>query len=82
MPSELHQTREVCVWISKHKAKEAYISEALPYRRDVQQCEVRVSSQKHETRVSKTEHGTKKVRVSQMSLAERDNQQCEVCVSS
>ena len=80
--SEPHQTREVCVWIPKRRAQEARISEALPHRCDVQQREVHVPSQRHETRISTTERGTHKVCVSQVSLDKCDNQQCEVRVSS
>jgi len=61
---ELHQMCEVCIWILKHKAHEARVFEALPCRRDVQQYEVRVSSQRHETCVSTLERGTQEVRVS------------------
>jgi len=73
--------REVRVWIPKRRAHEARVSEALPHRRDVQQCKVRVSSQRYETRVSTPEHGTREVRVSQMSLDKHDNQQREVRIS-
>jgi len=59
--SKLYQTREVCVWIPKRKAKEARISEALAPRRNAQESEVRVSSNRYETRVSTTECGTHKV---------------------
>ena len=79
--SELHQTREVRVWISKHKAHEARVSEALPRRRDIQQHEVHVSSQRHETRVSTSECRTHEVWVSQVSPNKCDNQQREVCFS-
>jgi len=67
IPSGLCQTREVCVWIPKYKAGEARISETLPHIRDDQQCEVRVSSQRHETHVSTTERETHEVCVSQVS---------------
>ena len=73
--------REVCVWRPKREAQEACISEASPLKCDVQQREVRVSSQRHETYVSKIERGTQRVYVSQMSLVECDNQQREVHVS-
>ena len=36
VPSELHQTREVCIWIPKRRAEEARVFEILPHRRDVQ----------------------------------------------
>jgi len=82
VPFEICKTREVCVWRPKHEAQEACDSEASPLKCDVQQCKVRVSSQRHETRVSMTECGTQRIRVSQMSLAECDNQQREVRISS
>ena len=60
--SELHQTREVCVWIPKCKAQEDRDSEASPHnRRNAQQHELCVSSSRHETRISTIEHGTHKV---------------------
>ena len=80
--SELHQTREVCVWRPKRKAQKACISEASPLKRDIQQREVCASSQRHKTHLSTTEHGTQKVHISQVSLARCDNQQREIRVSS
>ena len=81
VPSELRQTHEVCVWIPKRRAEEVRVSETLPHRCDIQQREVRVSSHRHETRVSTTECGTHEVCVSQVSLDKHDNQQREVRVS-
>ena len=60
---------EVCVWRPKCEAQESCVSGASPLKRDVQQREVRVSSQKHETRVSRAEHVTKKVLLAQRPLA-------------
>ena len=74
--------REVCVWIPKLRAHEALISEALPHRRDVQQREVRVSSQRYESRVSMSKREAHEVHISQMSPDKCDNQQCEVLISS
>jgi len=71
IPSELYQTREVCVWILKHRAKEVSISKTLSHRRNVQQREVRVSSQRYETRVSTSEHEAYEVRISQLSPGKR-----------
>ena len=82
VPSELQKTREVRVWIPKHRAQKAHISEALPHRRDVQQHEIRISPQRHETRVSTIKRETQKVLISQVSLARCNNQQREVRVSS
>ena len=45
--SKLHQMHEVRAWIPKLRAHEACVSEALPHRRNVQQCEICVSSQRH-----------------------------------
>ena len=75
---ELHQTREVCVWIPKCRAHEARISKALSHRRDIQQREVRVSFQRHKTCAFMPERGTHEVRVSQVSPDKRDNQQRKV----
>ena len=82
IPSEMHKTCEVCIWRPKREAQEACIFEALPLKHNVQQREVCVSSQKHETCVSTTERGTQRVRIFQVSLDERGNQQREVRVSS
>ena len=71
--SERHQTREVCVWIPKDRAHEAHVSKALSCRRDVQQCEVCVFSQRYETCVSMSKREAHEVRVSQMSPGKRDN---------
>jgi len=79
--SEQHQMRGVRVWKPKHGAYETRVSEALPHRCDVQQCDVCISSQRYETRVSTLEHRTHEVRISQVS-SDNDNQQCEVRVSS
>ena len=68
------------MWRPNREAQKACISEASPLKRDVQQREVRASSQRHETRVSTTKHGTQKVRVSQVSLTKCRNQQREVRV--
>ena len=77
---EPHQAGEVCVGIPKHRVQEARVFEASPPRRSVQQREVRVSSQRHETRVSKTERGTHKVHISQVSLDKHDILQRKVCI--
>ena len=59
--SEQHQTREVCVWIPKRRAHEARVFEALPRRRNVQQREVRLTSQRYETRVFMSKREAHKV---------------------
>ena len=64
IPSKLHQTRKVCVWVPKLRAEEAHVSETLPHRGDVQQREVCVSSQRHEIRVSTLEREAHEVCVS------------------
>jgi len=53
----------------------------LSHRRDDQQLEVRISFQRHETRVFTTECETHEVCVSQVSLDKRNNQQREVRLS-
>jgi len=40
----MYQTHKVFIWIPKHRAQEARISQTLPHGRDVQQREIRVSS--------------------------------------
>ena len=73
--SKPRQTREVRFWRPKREAQKACVSEVSLPTRDVQQREVRVPPQRHETCVSTTKSEIEKVRVSQLSLTKCDNQQ-------
>ena len=75
--SEKHQTREPHVFISKCRVHEVCVSRVLSQRRDVQQCEVIVFSQRHETFVSILKCGAHEVRISEASP-----HKCEVRVPS